>query len=75
MSICSDIFLEIAGESVSERRVRYWKWQRQAGKRNYAASLKSERSNLTQRQMSAYVRRLISQVETLSQRIDQLEGR
>lgn len=75
MSICSDIFLEIAGESVSERRVRYWKWQRQAGKRKYAAALKSERSNLTQRQMSAYVRRLISQVETLSQRVAQLEGR
>jgi hypothetical protein len=75
MSICSDIFLEIEGESVSERRIRYWKWQRQAGKRNYGAALKSERVTLTQRQMSAYVRKLISQVETLSQRIDQLEGR
>jgi hypothetical protein len=75
MSICSDIFLEIAGESVSERRVRYWKWQRQAGKRKYGAALESERLNLTQRQMSAYVRRLISQVETLSQRVAQLEGR
>jgi hypothetical protein len=75
MSICSDIFLEIAGESVSERRVRYWQWQRQAGKRKYGAALKSERPNLTQRQMSAYVRRLISQVATLSQRIAHLEGR
>jgi len=75
MSICSDIFLEIEGESVSERRVRYWKWQRQAGKRNYGAALKSERVTLTQRQMSAAIRRLISQVETLNQRIDQLEGR
>jgi hypothetical protein len=75
MSICSDIFLEIAGESVSERRVRYWKWQRQAGKRKYGAALESERLNLTQRQMSAYVRRLISQVETLSQRVAHLEGR
>lgn len=75
MSICSDIFLEIEGESVSERRVRYWKWQRQAGRRKYGAALKSERSNLTQRQMSAYVRRLISQVETLSQRVAQIEGR
>jgi hypothetical protein len=75
MSICSDIFLEIDGESVSDRRIRYWKWQRRAGKRNYAAALKSERVTLTQRQMSAYVRRLISQVETLSQRVAQLEGR
>ena len=75
MSICSDIFLEIEGESVSERRVRYWKWQRQAGKRNYGAALKSERVTLTQRQMSAYVRKLISQVETLSERVAQLEGR
>ena len=75
MSICSDIFLEIDGESVSERRVRYWKWQRMLGKKNYAASLKSERVTLTQRQMSAAIRRLISQVETLSQRVAQLEGR
>jgi hypothetical protein len=75
MSICSDIFLEIEGESVSERRVRYWKWQRQAGKRNYGAALKSERVTLTQRQMSAAIRRLISQVETLGQRVAQLEGR
>jgi hypothetical protein len=45
------------------------------GKKTYAASLKSERVTLTQRQMSAYVRRLINQVETLSQRVAQLEGR
>jgi len=75
MPICSDIFIEIDGESVSERRVRYWQWQRRAGKRNYAAALKSERVTLTQRQTSAAVRRLISQIETLSQRIDQLEAR
>jgi hypothetical protein len=75
MSICSDIFLEIDGESVSERRVRYWKWQRRTGKQPYANGLKTERPNLTMRQMSAAVRRLISQVETLNQRIDQLEAR
>jgi len=75
MSICSDIFLEIDGESVSERRVRYWKWQRRTGKQPYANGLKTERPNLTMRQMSAAVRRLIIQVDALTMRLAQLERR
>lgn len=70
---CSDVFLEIDGESLSDRRVRKWKWQRQAGKRKYSKPLKTERETITQ--VSAAIRRLISQVETLSQRIARLERR
>ena len=72
---CSDVFLEIEGESLSDRRIRKWKWQRQAGKRNYSKPLKTERVTITQRQMSLHIRNLISQVETLTQRIARLERR
>ena len=70
---CSDVFLEIDGESLSARRVRKWKWQRQAGKRKYSKPLKTERITITQ--VSSAISRLINQVETLSQRIAKLERR
>lgn len=75
MEKSSDIFLEIEGESVSERRLRYWQWQRRRGSRPYDTAIKSERSNLSARQMSVHIRQLISQVECLSKRLAQLEGR
>ena len=70
---CSDVFPEIEGESLSDRRIRKWKWQRQAGKRNYSKPLKTERITITQ--VSAAISRLINQVETLTQRIARLERR
>jgi hypothetical protein len=70
---CSDIFPEIEGESISDRRVRYWRCLRQAGRMKYSKPLKTERVTITQ--VSALVRKLVSQIETLSQRIDQLEKR
>jgi hypothetical protein len=72
---CSDIFPEIEGESISDRRVRYWRCLRQAGRMKYSKALKTERVTLTQTQISAAIRSLVSQIETLSQRIDQLERR
>ena len=65
----AQVFQEIPGESVSDRRVRFWKWKRQQAKAEgkkvtYGLNIQDTRK-LTISHLSAQLRDLTRQVEAM----------
>ena len=64
------VFQEIPGESISERRIRYWRWKRgvASARATYAKKIKDGRQ-ISLGEMNILVRELTRQVEAMQKAI------